>query len=473
MEYESLGHMTKLNDEQVDSANTNIFYLPHHGVIYESSSTTKLRVVFDGSCKSSNRIALNDKLLVGPTIQEDLFSILIRFRKYRYVVTADIAKMYRQVLVNDEYRDFQRIVWRNDTTQPISHYRLNTVTYGTASAGYLAIRCLKQTGIDNQDWFPHISQIIQSDFYVHDLLSGASTLEEAHEIKINLIKILDQYGFQLRKWMSNDIQLSEKPNHDVDDNYQVKDDSAKKTLGLWWHAKSDIFSYKTSVITFSEGKLTKRIILSTISKLFDPLGLLSPIVIRSKVMLQKLWQCNLGWNDSLPSNFQESWLEFIKQLPGAACLKTPRLFLNPSYKRIELYGFSDASEDAYGRCIYLESITENGNKIQLLCSKSRVAPLKSVSLPRLELCEAVLLTTLYVKVIKSSKLHVDATYFWTDSTIVLLWLVSPPNTWKVFVANRVAEIQTHTEFSQWSHVLTKDNPCGSCITWNRSKAFMY
>ncbi|XP_046142264.1 uncharacterized protein LOC123987928 [Osmia bicornis bicornis] len=207
-EYESLGHMSKMS-EIVDNSHTG-FYLPHHAVFKAQSTTTKLRVVFDGSAKSSSGLSLNDCQLIGSPVQNDLLSILLRFRKHRYVISADIAKMYRQILVHPEDRKFQRLLWRSDPQQPVGLFELNTVTYGTASAPFLATRVLKQIGLDCEGVHQGVSRIIINDFYVDDPLTGASSIAEAKEIKQVLTTILEQAGFPLRKWASNCIEFYQK-----------------------------------------------------------------------------------------------------------------------------------------------------------------------------------------------------------------------------------------------------------------------
>lgn len=173
-EYEKLGHMQKTSEEAPHKVS---YYLPHHCVVKADSLTTKVRVVFDASSATDNGISLNDLQLVGPTVQEDLFSILIRFIIHPYILSADIEKMYRQVLVTPEQRSLQRILWRSNNKDPINTFELNTFTYGTASAPFLATRCLVElaNGIEN----PEIAEIIQKDFYVDDLLTGAGSIKEA------------------------------------------------------------------------------------------------------------------------------------------------------------------------------------------------------------------------------------------------------------------------------------------------------
>lgn len=260
-QYCSLGHMTKINNE-LSNENPK-FYLPHHCIVKESSTTTKLRVVFDASAKTTNNVSLNDILMIGPVIQDDLFSILLRFRKYNFVIIADIEKMYRQILVNDDQRDLQRILWRENLNEPVTHYRLNTVTYGTASASFLAIRTLHQLAYENSEAYPEASKIILEDFYVDDLITGANTLEKMLKIKSEISHILEGGKFVLRKWMSNSReglfpaeQKPENTNHFI-----ISDGTCIKTLGLLWNANSDTIQVTTFTEPLPES-LTKRKILS-------------------------------------------------------------------------------------------------------------------------------------------------------------------------------------------------------------------
>ncbi|GJQ78894.1 hypothetical protein Trydic_g65 [Trypoxylus dichotomus] len=305
-EYETLGHMTKL--ESVDNTKP-CYYLPHHGVFKESSLTTKLRVVFNASAPSSSGFSLNDIQLVGPTIQDDLFSILIRFRQHTYVVSADIAKMYRQVLIDPKYRCLQRILWRSDPSKPLHIYQLHTVTYGTASAPYLAVKCLKQLSIEHIDNFPRAANAIVHDFYVDDFLSGSDTVEEAQLLCNQVSQILQDGCFELRKWISNNPQILTVLNSSKVSSPQVmlfKQSEVKhKTLGIQWNWSTDNLTY--SIPNYNKTRpFTKLNLLSDISKIFDPLGLLSPVVVNAKLLIQKIWQLNLSWDDVVPESIKDS-----------------------------------------------------------------------------------------------------------------------------------------------------------------------
>jgi len=203
-EYQTLGHMVKV---KANASLSKGYYMPHHGVINEGSLTTKLRVVFDASCPTSTGYSFNDLQMTGPTIQSDLLSILLRFRKHNYVIAADVEKMYRMCRINPEQSSLQRILWRSDPLQPLETYELVTVTYGTRSASYLAIRSLFQIGIDCEREFPEVSRIIKDDFYVDDMLTGAESIEKAIVLGNGVARELSKASFHLRKWNSNDTRV--------------------------------------------------------------------------------------------------------------------------------------------------------------------------------------------------------------------------------------------------------------------------
>lgn len=456
-EYISLGHMKKV---ETNLLNSNIcYYMPHHGVMRDDSLTTKLRVVFDASAPTTTGYSLNHLQLVGPTIQQDLFSILLRFRQHTFVVSADVEKMYRQVLIKSHQLPLQRILWRANVDEPLEKYELQTVTYGTTSASFLAIRCLIELAYENKELYPDLADIIQTDFYVDDMLTGAESIENAVYICNGISDILRKGCFNLRKFYSNNPAiLSQIPgNENASKVVKFGENENAKTLGLSWCPASDHLMY--CINAQSEKRISKRTILSSISQVFDPLGLLSPCIIMAKMLLQKVWLEKISWDEGLPLHLHTSWCRFQSELKLLNSLKINRHVICSNPKRIQLIGFSDASESAYGGCIFLRSIAENGHIfVNLLCAKTKVAPLKTITMPRLELCGALILARLANKVTTSLKLNIHERIFWTDSTIVLGWLKTEPNKLKTFVSNRVSEIQDLTASDAWRHVPTESNP---------------
>ncbi|XP_052901612.1 uncharacterized protein LOC128309295, partial [Anopheles moucheti] len=231
-EYEELGHMRKLT-EPVDDSITHC-YIPHHAVLKESSTSTKVRVVFDASCKTTSGYSLNDTLLVGPIVQEDLLSIILRFRSHAIAIVADVEKMYRQILHSDQDRNLLRIRYRESQVDPIATYELTTVTYGTASAPFLATRTLQQIAHDHKDKFPKAVNPVLHDFYVDDLLTGATDINEAIAVRNQISAMLNSAGFTLKKWASNVPEsLRDVPQEDlaIQSLHEWKDGQAVSTLG--------------------------------------------------------------------------------------------------------------------------------------------------------------------------------------------------------------------------------------------------
>ncbi|XP_043498821.1 uncharacterized protein LOC122522079 [Polistes fuscatus] len=337
--------------------------------------------------------------------------------------------MYRQIQMDPRDRKYQNILWRPNRNEPVRTYRLNTVTYGTASASFLATRTLHQLVSDEFQKFPNAAIVLKEDFYVDDLLTGAHTVREAKRIRDELIQITKSAGMHLRQWASNCVEILE--DLDTTDNNIVSLDSSGtvKTLGINWNAAE------------------------------DNIGLLAPVVITAKIVMQGLWQLKSSWDEEVPADMNEIWQTFRRNLPT---LKKIRFTRNEKEigdgKEIEMHGFCDASEKAYGACIYVKTMGKNP-RVSLLCAKSRVAPLKTKSLPRLELCGALVLSRLF-KVTKNAlrRSNIRRTIFWSDSTIVLHWINTPQHNLKTFVSHRVAEIQENTARELWRHVPSEHNP---------------
>ncbi|XP_076301920.1 uncharacterized protein LOC143220059 [Lasioglossum baleicum] len=450
-EYRSLGHMTRATNTHAPG-----FYLPHHAVIKLTSSTTKLRVVFDGSAKTSTNLSLNDTLRIGPTLQDDLLSLLLRFRMHAYVITGDIEKMYRQFLVRPEDRVYQRILWR-DAHQEINTYELNTVTFGLAPAPYLAIRCLHELADDEARDFPEAAARIKKDLYVDDLLTGTDSLAEAKKLQHQIITLLKRGGLNIRQWASNEPRLLSTLSKELIHPKILGDESTMKTLGVSWDARHDAIRY--SVQPAANTEITKRNILSTIAKIYDPLGLLGPITIVAKILMQQLWTLKISWDGSVPASIHTEWMNFEGDLQQLNNIEFNRLVRLKNARQTEIHGFCDASERAYGACIYIRTIDKSGSiHAHLLCAKSRVAPLSQITLARLELCGAALLATLFQTTRNALTHNIDKTTFWTDSTVVLGWLRKQPSNLKTFVANRVADIQRKTDIQSWRYIRSADNP---------------
>ncbi|XP_054711310.1 uncharacterized protein LOC129220901 [Uloborus diversus] len=450
-EYETLGHMTKI---KVNKEDAGCYYLPHHGVYRSENPTTKLRVVFNASSPSTNGKSLNDILFKGQ-VKEELYEIMIRFRKHRFVFLADIEKMYRQILINPEQRKLLRILWKSDPKGPVDTFELNTVTYGTSCAPFLAIRTLKQLAEEEIEKFSKASEVLKNDCYMDDVLSGADSIKATQELQCQLIELLKSAGMHLHKWKANDSKLLDCVNNGSSENHSFLENETK-ALGVTWKPTPDVFTFKVKIE--HREKLTKRTILSDIARLFDPLGLIGPVITRAKTFMQELWKLKLDWNDPVPDFIANSWIRFTHSLKSLESLTISRYILSPCAKLIALHGFADASSIAFGATVYLQSSSPSKTSCHLISSKSQVAPLKTLTIPRLELSACLLLSKLVVKVLKSLKLDIGSIYLYTDSKIALAWIETPPWKLKTFVSNRVAKIQHHTQNFHWHHIASGDNP---------------
>ncbi|XP_061728871.1 uncharacterized protein LOC133533829 [Cydia pomonella] len=457
-EYSTLKHMEEVPDTEIETPSV---YLPHHAVI-RNDKNTKVRAVFDASSKGTNNISLNEELLVGPQLQEDLRNIIMRWRMKRICFVADIQKMYRQILVTKQDADLQRILWRKSAADPIKEYRLLRVTFGTASAPYLAVKTLQRVAEDEGKHHPVAAKTIKEDFYMDDLMSGQDNVEDAVDVAKNVAKTLKNGGFDLQKWSSNSTNFlkqfpPDERNSNV--NMDINLDGTVRALGITWNMGEDSFQYKLE-LPQQPSTITKRNILAETQKLFDPLGWLAPSIIQAKMLIQKLWLHRSSWDDEVQLEIKEEWLNIRHNFENLKDVHIPR-WLHTTKLRLDkttIHGFSDASTKAYAAVAYLRVETEEGDiKTNIIAAKVRVSPVKPVSLPRLELCGAALLAKLLKQIREAMRIPESQVVAWTDSTIVLSWLKGDPNRWQTFVRNRVVSILDDIG-DKWYHVPSQSNP---------------
>ncbi|XP_065356304.1 uncharacterized protein LOC135950702 [Calliphora vicina] len=456
-EYLTLDHMEETTSNEINSEGKHSsFYLPHHAVVRPEHKTTKVRIVFNASRKTKSKFSLNDVLYTGPTIQNDLITVILNWRRYKYVFSGDIQKMYRQIIVHPDDRAFQRILYQPEQNGPIKDFEMKTVTFGFNCAPFLAIRKLHQLASDSK-----AESILRYETYVDDILTGGYSIEETREAQNQLIKTLKSAGFLLKKITANDAQLlADLPTEDIYDSdfLRFHETSSTKTLGIKWNAITDTFTYSFSSLSPST-EITKRQVLSSVAKLFDPAGWLAPIVIRAKICMQQLWLDGIEWDEEINAESLQNWNDLVQDLSEVELISIPRwIQLMPS-DTIQIHGFCDASKSSYCATVYIRCQTKTQNTFSnLLVAKTKVAPLQTVCLPRLELNGAVLLANLINYVKNSINFSNSEIYLWTDSAIVLGWLSKPPSSWETYVANRTARIHELMADVTWRHVPTHDNP---------------
>ncbi|KAL4121517.1 hypothetical protein QTP88_014012 [Uroleucon formosanum] len=306
-EYITLCHMKLATRE-------GIYFIPRLVVVKRQKNDLKIRVVFDASAVSSLGRSLNDCLVTGPKLQTDISDILLQYRFHKYLFIADIVKMYRQILICDEDRVYQHILWRNSPREQVREYELCTITYGMNAAPYFAIRCLHQLDLENGPEFPLATNLLRTSTYVDDIIAGADSVEDIVLLQQQVIKLLQSGSFQLKKWASNCSNILQNvPREDLamDSFFEPNDIQAVKVLGLYWNAKEDLFGYRSSVM---ETRPSKRSILSTVARLYDLIGALSLTIFWAKCIMQNIWGQKLDWDALVSEKIAQKWNEYISKL---------------------------------------------------------------------------------------------------------------------------------------------------------------
>uniref|UniRef100_A0A2S2R014 Uncharacterized protein n=1 Tax=Sipha flava TaxID=143950 RepID=A0A2S2R014_9HEMI len=385
-EYQSDGHMSP-------ASSVGLYFIPHHAVYRPSETNPKIRVVFDASAKDYSGTSLNDVLFPGPKLQQDVVDVLLLFRLSRFAFTCDISKMYRQILISPEHRPFQHVLWRASPEDELQAFELNTVTYGVNCSPFLAIRVLHQIADMECDGFPFVREALLFHTYVDDICVGADSEAAAIQLQSDLITILRHSGMELKKWTSNiESVLNNVPNEDRACDalsFHDGDSVGSKVLGIRWDHHDDSFNYFVKPETLVT---TKRGMLSLIARIFDPLGLLAPVIFQAKHLMQSVWKANIAWDENLPNDILKPWTQFVTDLPELQRVRIPRFVHTRRGLRCVLCGFCDASERGYAAVVYIKSLDFcERPSVSLLGAKTKLAPVKAYTIPRMELCAAVLL----------------------------------------------------------------------------------
>ncbi|KAI5735483.1 hypothetical protein M8J77_018916 [Diaphorina citri] len=442
------------------------YYVPHHVVVKESSLTTKYRIVFDFSCPSDNGKSLNDIVHSGPKLYNDLFNILLNLRLFKIALIADISKMFLQILLDYEDCPYQKIFWRFSPNDPIQVYFLNRVTFGNTASPYLSQRVIRQLALDNEKEFPLVKPVVFDSFYMDDLTTSVMELDQALELHSQLVNCFKKASFDLVKWASNSPEFVGNIAEDVSISSLIDWDANQslKILGMGWNPTSDLFSFQVDV---QDRPCTKRLVLSNLAKIWDPLGLISPVTLYCKVILQSLWNLKLDWDETAPPEISYLWKQIIDELKLLSEIKIPRHISVVEGSKLTLIGYCDASEKACAAVVYTKvQVDEHLPVVTLLAAKSKVAPLKKISIPRLELNAALLLARLISLILEqyTSRYPVQEVVCLSDSTIALHWINSSAHKWQTYVANRVTKIQELIPPDRWYHVAGSNNESADCLS---------
>lgn len=465
-----------------------VHYLSHHAVVRQDKTTTKIRIVYDASAKTTGP-SLNDCLYTGPKFDQRIMDILLRFRTSRIALTADIERAFLQICVEEQDQDVLRFLWFDDITkqQPeVRTLKFTRVVFGVSASPFLLNATLRHHLKKYMATHPELVKRISESIYVDDVVSGAETEEEAFTMYRESKAMLHAGGLNLRKFNTNSSELRERIHQEEsighfgpdstphsDETYshtmlggaQCMAAGEQKTLGVRWCVKTDHFILDVSEVGRQARKLvpTKRHIVSLVGRIYDPLGFLSPVVIRLKSLFQELCELKLEWDEPLTGAPLRRWESMVADLQADQQVRVPRYLLCEVHHEVDSYsliGFCDASKKAYAAVVYLRVKTKEGLHVKFLTSKTRVNPLQPQTIPRLELLSALLLTRLLVSVEKGleSRLPLSETTCYTDSKVALHWIQGADKEWKQFVQNRTVEIRTLLPNAMWVHCAGRDNP---------------
>lgn len=433
-----------------------LHYLPHHPVIKPDRTTTKLRIVYDASAKTKpENNSLNECLYRGPVLLHDLCGMLMRFRLNKIGIVSDIEKAFLQIGLQTTERDVTRFLWLKDLKNPsveqenLQEFRFCRVAFGVISSPFL----LGATVDYHLDCYnTALAQQLKRDIYVDNIITGANTVSEGKALYQTSKQMMSEASMNLREWASNDEELYE--SIPVED--RAKGDSMK-VLGLTWNRTRDTIGIKQ--VHLSDTKdVTKRVVLKEISTVFDPLGLYSPVTLQGKLLLQSLWKKELDWDQGLDDDDVNMWSKIQNDLKDISGHETPRCVTISEQKELECYlmCFCDASSKAYAAVVYLLQIGKTERKVELVFTKTRLAPTTSMSIPRLELMAVLIGVRCIDFVRKQISIPITAVYLFTDSQCTLKWITSSKKL-SVFVTNRVREINAHKDI-EFHYVSTKNNP---------------
>ncbi|KAK3895047.1 hypothetical protein Pcinc_001215 [Petrolisthes cinctipes] len=486
------GYAEEVSPEDLKRADGKVWYLPHHPV-HNPKKPDKTRIVFDCAAKFG-RFSLNDHVCQGPDLANKLVGVLLRFREGAIAFMADIEAMFHQIRVTPDDRDVLRFLWfkDDDTRKSLSTYRMTSHLFGGVWSPSCANYALQQVTKDFKEIYPEIVlNTVLYNFYVDDCLKAVNTIGIAVPLVHQVTQLLSLRGFHITKFVSNSPELMNSipkgewgrsfATLDID----VNELPTERALGMLWNIASDHLGIDVQIRNHPR---TKRGVLSALSSVYDPLGLVSPFVLSARRLFQQLCKEEKGWDEGLPREMEEQWGRWLNDLPVIKEFNVPRCVIPDEnlVKTLQLHYFCDASEYGYGAVAYLRTDkVDDTVSVDILLAKSRLAPLKGSTIPRLELAGALEAVRLDKLLQEELQMPLEQSIYWTDSTIVLWYLQSPEKRFQTYVANRVAKILEHTISSQWRYVPTAENTgdiasrgmtADELITehrWCKGPAFLY
>ena len=453
------GYAEAVPEAELNLSDGSVWFIPHHPVVSETRPG-KVRIVHDCAATLAG-VSLNNQCFQGPDLVNKLMHVLLRFRQYEVAVMADIQAMYMQVKVPPRDRNALRFLWTVNGS--VQQFRMTSHLFGgvfcASSSAYALRRTMADYPTETSDI---VKQAIFKNFYVDDLLQSAKSVDEALEVIRGATDVLRHGGFKLTKVVASDVDLISQVD-EADRAAEVKvimPEMMSKALGVKWEVCADTFQYvyKPQLLT---GPVTRRAMLSYVSSMFDPLGFISAVTLMGKMFYQEATRLRISWDTPVPDALSLRWNEWLESLTEIDSLRFKRCMIPHDFVDgvAEIHNFCDGSQTGYGCSSYIRVINKFGQiHVALVTAKSRLAPLRQVIIPRLELASAVLAVKIDGLIRRELDVQLGESVFWSDSEITLAYIKNETRRFKVFVANRVSYIREFTSPSQWHHIEGRINP---------------
>ncbi|XP_055615175.1 uncharacterized protein LOC129761475 [Toxorhynchites rutilus septentrionalis] len=483
-DYQHKGYAHKITEGDLQRSDLRrVWYLPL-GIVLNSKKTGKVRVIWDAAAKVEN-VSFNSMILKGPDLLISLPSVLFKFRERQIAVSGDIKEIFHQVLIRSSDRQSQRFLWRNDPSDPAEVFVMDVATFGSSCSPCCTQFVKNLNAKEYETQYPRASADIQNNHYVDDYLDSFDTIDEAYQVAEEVRIVHQKAGFEIRNWLSNSTELiSRMGKIEVEAFkclYNDKEEECERVLGMMWFPVEDVFRFKLTLRDEMEDLLrekrvpTKKEALRLVMSVFDPLGLISMIVIHGKILIQAIWKAGTSWDDQVPTEIFVGWQRWVNALMKLETIEIPRCYFPDhepvSYDSLELHVFVDASENAYACAAHFRIVDRGSMKCILVSSKSKVAPVKSLSIPRLELQAAVIGTRLGKTLVENHSLRISRRIFWSDSSTVLALIRSDHRRYKQYVSFRISEILSESTIAEWRWVPTKQNVADEATKWGKGSEY--
>lgn len=440
--YRERGYITEVIPVEGETS----WYLPLFAVI----GADKIRLIWDAAAKFQG-MSLNGFLPKGPDLNEALWNILYRFREHAVAICADVSEMYHRIRTAIEDRKFQRFLWRDNPNDRVIDYEMRVQTFGAVSSPCIAQYVKNENARRFQEIYPEAVFAVTSNTYVDDWVQSCRSNEEAIRLATQVIEIQQAADFHLHKWMSNSPEVLQGIEGGTTTPLKQKDlHKDPKALGINWNTIEDMFNFHIAhLLPVTTKRPTKREMLSLVMSLFDPLGLVAHKAIIGRLIVRETWKVDCDWDDTIPTEVNNRWEQWISELRGLAHLRIPR-WVGLSQDNREIHVFVDASERAMAAVAYTQGVGDERHIIRIAASKCKLAPLSQQRIPRLELQAAVLGVRLAEMIRSAASTPLLRITFWTDAMNTLWWINSSRRRYKPFVALRIAEILSLSSADNWT-----------------------